>query len=116
MERGTAAILIVFYLYWKTERRIRVVTCFRVEQQLDTEIFKPHIKVCEIQNFFNDHCRGMVALRSTVSNGSGKTHAASKHAELARERRGLLSNGDNLALPVQEVMAMGSASELMALR
>lgn len=78
MERGTAAILVVLYLYWKTEIQIRVVTCYRIEQQLDTEIFKPLTKVCEIQNFFSDHCMDMVALRNAVSNGSGKTHAASK--------------------------------------
>lgn len=60
---------------------------------LDTEIFKPCIKVCEIQNFFSNHSVDATALRSTLSNCSGKTYAASKEVSC------LLSERNNPAFP-----------------
>lgn len=54
---------------------------------LDIKIFKLLIKFCEIRNFFSDDRMGTIALRSTLSNGSGKTYAATKQVSCQREKR-----------------------------
>lgn len=43
---------------------------------LDSEIFKPFFKVCEIHNFFSDHHIYSIALTSSLSSCSGEAMLA----------------------------------------